>query len=244
MLWRRGAVWGCLLGAALGAGVHVARLLIEWGTQRDLTPWMPFVYMVLLAIGGGVSGSLWANLREQAITDSLTGLYNRRYFHNELRREIARARRTGSVFSVLILDLDDFKSINDRFGHKEGDRLLQQVADTLRRTCRRTDVVARWGGEEFAVLLPDTAAEGAQVTGQRLGEAVLAATGVTMSVGWATSAGETEADLLDQADQRMYEQKRAKALSRKPKTADSGRIGGSRWESNPPGATQAAPRRF
>ncbi|HEY8495714.1 MAG TPA: GGDEF domain-containing protein [Limnochordales bacterium] len=218
MHWRREAVWGCLLGAALGAGVHVGRLLIELGTQRDLTHRMPYVYMALLAIGGGVSGSLWANLREQAITDSLTGLYNRRHFENELQREIARARRTGSVFSVLILDVDDFKHINDRFGHKEGDRVLRRVADTLRRACRRTDVVARWGGEEFAVLLPDTAADGAQQAGQRLVEAVLEATGVTMSVGWATSAEDAATELLDKADQRMYEEKRAKAHGQKPQT--------------------------
>jgi len=203
---------GCLLGAVLGTAFHAGQRLIELGTQRDLTPFMPFVYIALLAVVGGVGGSFWANLREQAITDSLTGLYNRRYFQQEFQREIARSRRTGSPFSVLILDLDDFKSINDRFGHQEGDRVLRRVADTLRRGCRAVDVVARWGGEEFAVLLPDIGAEGAQQAGARLAEAVLAATGVTMSVGWATAPDDPDAELLDKADRRMYEHKRAKGM--------------------------------
>jgi len=96
-------------------------------------------------------------LRRLAVTDSLTHAYNRHKFNEELWRETNRFRRSGAPLSVVIMDLDDFKSINDRFGHLQGDRVLVQVARAIRKEIRVTDVFARWGGEEFVLLLPATA---------------------------------------------------------------------------------------
>ena len=99
-----------------------------------------------------------ALMREQALsrTDSLTGIHNRRAFQEEAQVELARARRTERPLTVIYIDLDNFKSINDRLGHETGDRLLCVVARTLRKNLRVTDTVARLGGDEFGVLLPET----------------------------------------------------------------------------------------
>lgn len=103
-----------------------------------------------------------------SITDPLTGAYNRRYFLEMLEREIERTRRTGYPFALIMLDLDHFKSINDRFGHTAGDRVLKSLVATFKERLRKTDCLARWGGEEFVVLLPDTPAEGAASLAEEL----------------------------------------------------------------------------
>ena len=91
-----------------------------------------------------------------SITDPLTEVYNRRYFSNKLNEEIERTRRTGRTFSLVMLDLDHFKSVNDRFGHAVGDSVLKTIASAIRSRIRTTDILARWGGEEFTILLPET----------------------------------------------------------------------------------------
>ena len=95
-----------------------------------------------------------ARLEHQAQTDSLTGLYNHRYFHERLRSELRRASRVHDAVSVLMLDIDDFKRVNDVHGHGAGDEVLCALASELSQTVRGSDVVCRLGGEEFAVILP------------------------------------------------------------------------------------------
>ncbi|MCR4429724.1 MAG: PAS domain S-box protein [Tepidanaerobacteraceae bacterium] len=100
-------------------------------------------------------------LYQLSITDPLTGVYNRRFFMRMMEREIERARRTGRSFSIIMLDLDRFKSVNDRFGHAAGDAVLVQVTEIIKKRIRKSDCLARWGGEEFIILLPETPAEDA-----------------------------------------------------------------------------------
>lgn len=119
---------------------------------------------------------LYQRVREQAIRDGLTGLYNHRHFQERLRDECARAVRYELPLSLLMLDIDDFKSLNDRFGHQLGDEVLRGVATILSTGIRRgVDLPARYGGEEFAVILPHTAIAGAEVLGRRLGDELAAA---------------------------------------------------------------------
>ena len=91
-----------------------------------------------------------------SVTDRLTGLANRRKLEATLQSEILRARRYGKIFSVIMLDVDRFKSVNDTFGHPTGDAVLEQLADILRTNSRETDIVGRWGGEEFLIVCPET----------------------------------------------------------------------------------------
>lgn len=108
-----------------------------------------------------------------ATTDRLSGTFNRRYLDKELPRELERARRYGRPLSVLAVDLDHFKQVNDRYGHATGDRALQAVSRAMQKRLRRdVDWIARAGGEEFVVVLPETGAEGAQVVAERLREAI------------------------------------------------------------------------
>ena len=103
-----------------------------------------------------------------AITDFLTGLFNRRHFDERLAEETLRAARYAHPLSLIMLDIDHFKFYNDQFGHLEADRLLVQLARLLERSVRRTDVVARYGGDEFVILLPETDAEGARMVADKL----------------------------------------------------------------------------
>ncbi|HLT59109.1 MAG: GGDEF domain-containing protein [Limnochordales bacterium] len=223
-MWRREAAYGFAVGAAVGGGLLSLGWLVGAATHWDVERWLPVAYVGLLAAAGAYGGSRWAALQQLAVTDPLTGLFNRRYFNSVLVKECARARRTGAPVSVLILDVDNFKLINDLMGHEEGDRVLCRLAAAIQGACRGADVVARWGGEEFAVILPGTDAGGAQRAARRIAGQAAEAAGVALSVGWATFPEEGERALMARADQRMYDHKRTKCGAgcvRHPQRAES-----------------------
>jgi diguanylate cyclase (GGDEF)-like protein len=153
-----------------------------------------------------------------SVTDDLTGLYNSRYLNLVLRRESKRASRSGRPLSLLFLDLDGFKGVNDNHGHQAGSRALVEAAAVIRRCARETDVVARFGGDEFAIVLPDTGSEGAAAVGDRVRERLSAhpflennglRLGLTASVGVATlpDVAASAEELVRAADMAMYQVK-------------------------------------
>jgi diguanylate cyclase (GGDEF)-like protein len=160
-------------------------------------------------------------LRDAAETDLVTGVYSHRHLQDRLRQETARAARSHDPLSVVMIDLDDFKLVNDAHGHQAGDRVLRAIAGCLRQSVRAGDVVARYGGDEFVVLMPDTAEREARAVAQRAAAAVAGlrhpmADGteirVTCSVGLALHPrdGRSGRALLRAADAQMYERKRAR----------------------------------
>ena len=160
-----------------------------------------------------------AELDRQSITDALTGVFNRRYLDRFLDAERARAERYDRAIGLLMLDLDDFKTINDRYGHQRGDRVLAAFADALRGAVRKIDSVIRYGGDEFLVVLPETGDEGAESAAERIRSAVIAALpasetlppDVTISVSTGVAVHRPGDDLdakLREADDAMYADKR------------------------------------
>ncbi len=154
-------------------------------------------------------------LMHAAVTDSLTGLSNRRAFDEILQRELARTERSGAALSVLLMDMANFKEINDVFGHEAGDEALVAVAATLRASVRDGDYLFRWGGDEFAAILVDEADRLTENTAERLRAAVPAVEfrdrKLRIDVGWAEAPadGRDAVTLLRVADERMYENKRS-----------------------------------
>jgi diguanylate cyclase (GGDEF)-like protein/PAS domain S-box-containing protein len=157
-----------------------------------------------------------ANARLEALAslDALTGLKNRRAFEERLHEEISRARRSKETFALLLLDIDHFKNFNDSFGHPRGDDVLKSVARVLSRSVRDADFISRYGGEEFAIILPDSDRDGAKLMGERLREAIEEnawdVRPITVSVGAAAWVdGATSESLIDQADRALYRSKQA-----------------------------------
>jgi diguanylate cyclase (GGDEF)-like protein len=163
---------------------------------------------------------LYETARNLADRDPLTGFANHRYLHERLTEEVVRATRTRQPLSVLMLDLDDFKLVNDSFGHLYGDRMLVHVADLIRSALRVSDVPARYGGDEFAVILPETPREGAATAAERLLEAFRGSpftadgrqslpVGASLGIATYPDDGRTATELIMVADRGLYDAKNA-----------------------------------
>jgi diguanylate cyclase (GGDEF)-like protein len=197
------------------AGVQVGRIALAptaRGLSRDEKR---MVSLVANELGGPLQmTALYEDARRLATVDALTGLLNRRAFLDLIERERARSDRHAYPLSVLLLDVDHFKRVNDTRGHAAGDAVLQGVARVLEKVARRSDVVARWGGEEFVVALPQTSEAGARIAAERarraLAEAIHPVPGgeplrVTASIGVASADAPWKVDLLvASADEAMY----------------------------------------
>ncbi|NNF51713.1 MAG: GGDEF domain-containing protein [Gammaproteobacteria bacterium] len=155
-------------------------------------------------------------LREELARDAMTGLYNRGFFDQNLQKELDRAARIGHETSLLLIDIDHFKRVNDELGHQAGDKIIRLLADTIRNTFRHSDLPCRYGGEEFAVIMPDAGMSIAERQAHRLrsnlAEAVAdAPRPVTITVGIASFPGDAQeaSELLALADKRLYAGKHA-----------------------------------
>ena len=206
------AVVGYVVATSIGSGPPSAIQLATLSV--NLTS------LLLLAYVGSVIGREQRRSRDAAIrlsaVDSLTDLFNRAFFIAALDREMARSARSGRGFCLLMLDLDELKAINDRYGHHAGDTVLRAVAETIKTGVRRIDVAARYGGDEFVALLPETDPTGGWVVAEkiRLTVAALAVPGLelgpTVSVGVVSYPhdGQSVDDLMISADRAMYASKR------------------------------------
>jgi diguanylate cyclase (GGDEF)-like protein/putative nucleotidyltransferase with HDIG domain len=188
-------------------------LYVETDKASDF-PQEEMLFLGTLAdlISGALHNAMtFQKAQEQAITDGLTGLKTHRFFMEALSREWKRATRAGRSFSLVLMDLDRFKFVNDFYGHLDGDLVLQRVAHILDENCRRSDVVARYGGDEFVILMPETDAEQSNQLATKLrswlcADPVLREKNVTSSFGVATFplSGSTPQELIQVADASMY----------------------------------------
>ncbi len=195
--------------------VHLGLALVMLSVALSIT-WSDPVIVLLVVVSAAVNsavaaacvGWLSVQLRRNATLDALTGLANTAAWRETLRSEIERSERTGAPFTVVFIDVDGLKSVNDRGGHAAGDELLASVAECLRLGVRRCDTVARVGGDEFMIALPDTTQAAAEAMMDRLRRESPA----SFSVGVAQRrADEGPASLVERADAEMYRRKRRRA---------------------------------
>jgi len=223
----RRVLQGALLG--LGAPIGWAVICLLDGLWSRAEPayqaWL-LLYMgmgTIIAFGtfGYLVGRSEERFAQMSFHDSLTGMLNTRYFHHAFHKEFENAQRYGSPLALLLLDLDHFKRVNDHYGHQTGDAVLVAIARTIGRSIRAGDILARVGGEEFAVIMPGTRSHGARQLGDRIRIAVrdhgvearrAAAIHVTVSLGVADSdlvEAHTPAELFAAVDEALYRAKRA-----------------------------------
>ena len=204
---------------ALAAWMNVAAHLVLMVSPQPLDAPLTLAQILrvssyAIVLGGTLldNSRLFMQVQHLAISDPLTGLANYRHLIDVLESEIERSGRTGREFSVLLLDLDGLKSINDRFGHLVGSRGLRRLADVLRVHSRAVDTPARYGGDEFALVMPETGAQAARLVAGRIRERLASQTEqpkITVSVGVAVypASGATAERLLMAADEALYAMK-------------------------------------
>ena len=178
-------------------------------TQHDVAALRAIGGVAALGLTAARSEAEVVRLAHAATIDSLTGLYNRRSFDTRVRQEIERAKRSSGTLAVLMIDIDDFKHVNDTQGHPAGDAVLRAVADVLRSVVRVFDFCARYGGDEFAIVMPNGDRASTSAAAERIRERI-STSGVTVSVGAATMrADETAEEIVVRADDSLYRAKAA-----------------------------------
>ena len=203
----------------LRAGESTVGTLVCGSNDADALPEAAQKELSMLALQAAAAllrTRLYEEAERLATTDGLTGLLNRRTFNSVLEQRLREAQRYNRPLSLLLLDIDHFKKVNDTHGHPAGDAVLRGVAQVAQKSARETDLVARYGGEELALILPETDARGAMAIAERLRRLVEAsrhpteqgALSVTVSIGAATSAASAEA-LLEAADKALYRAKQS-----------------------------------
>lgn len=208
---------GSFLGIPLSAGGRpVAIITIENLVKEELEKFRILAIQLSLEIK---KVFLYETVERMAITDSLTGLYVRRYFNDRLDEELGRSARQGLKFSFLMLDIDDFKKINDTYGHLVGDVVLKDIGGIIKENIREIDLACRYGGEEFAAMLPETSKEGAFVVAERIRKRVEGhifraydeRLKLTVSLGVASYPDDSsnQSGLIDAADNALYKGKRS-----------------------------------
>jgi diguanylate cyclase (GGDEF)-like protein len=213
LLILKGYGW-MLLVTALGAGVVFSSLL----AVRAALAGVALFFGWWLYIARSRSRLRWVG---QALTDRLTGLYSRRYLFPRLMEEVRRAERYGGPLAVAILDLDDFKAINDQQGHLRGDEVLRAFGSAVRAALREHDVGFRFGGDEFVLVLPGVSAEDVGHRLERISRRF--AEPVTWSAGYACYPDDTRdpQELLALADERLLAQKRIRCVGHGPKDSST-----------------------
>ena len=204
-----------------GRALGVMALLDRSGPRRFTPADAQLVALLLEPVAVALDSAILLKRSEElSVTDDLTKLYNSRYLNVALRREVERGRRYGAPVSLIFLDLDGFKDVNDRHGHLCGSRTLVEVGQVLKATVREVDIVARFGGDEFTIVLPETGPEGACIIAERIRERIAATpylesqglhVRITASLGIASfpAQGQSGDDLIALADQAMYRAKAA-----------------------------------
>jgi diguanylate cyclase (GGDEF)-like protein len=216
LLYGRRKIW-----LVMNAGIAICTAGIAMDLLDEFYLMRPTARNMLVAIGTAITtGAVIAVLKQllaAASTDPLTGVYNRRQFVDAFAREASRSERQGRSFSVVFVDVDNLREVNNELGHLQGDSVLRHIADTLRRTARLSDVIARWGGDEFVLLLPEVGHDRASVVATRVSQEMSGLTvpsvklGVSTGIATFPSDGRTCDQVISEADRRMY---LAKAMKR------------------------------
>lgn len=211
----------------MSLSIYFIYLLISYYAMRFENLWLEVIYPLIFSIFGFTCAYIIKYLIKSrdfeqqyklATTDGLTELFNHRYFQEQIRHQIEHCKRYNETFSLIIIDIDFFKKFNDSFGHQSGDAVLKQVAQTLKRNVRATDIVCRYGGEEMSIILPNTSETEAFITAQKICKCIAVhkfrlangkETNVTISLGVSTfpKDGQNAEELIENADKRLYEAK-------------------------------------
>lgn len=207
--------------------LYVLYVLGAYWSMKYFNLWVDIVYPMLLALTAFISAYIvkyfitsrdFEHQYKLATTDGLTELYNHRYFQEQMKLNVENSKRYGNEFSMIMLDIDFFKKFNDTYGHQSGDAVLRQVAQTLKRSVRATDIACRYGGEEMSIILPNTGKNVAHSTAEKICERVSSnkfklqgdkEVSVTISLGVSTypQDGQTPSELIEAADKRLYNAK-------------------------------------
>lgn len=211
----------------MSLSTYFVYILIAYYAMRFENLWLELIYPLIFSIAAFTLAYIVKYLIKSrdfeqqymlATTDGLTELYNHRYFQEQIRMQVEQSKRYSNNFSLIIIDIDFFKKFNDTFGHQSGDAVLRQVAQTLKKNVRATDIVCRYGGEEMSIILPNTTKDEAFATAQkicnRVAEKTFKLTGnnethVTISLGVSTFPfdGDTAPKIIEAADKRLYNAK-------------------------------------